>query len=101
MHGQSEGADSKLIQVCIYKNKNIKCIWVHYHQKLGDTQLPGAQHYIGFSAGFTILHYAGKVSLSPIVWHYCMERASLFGWRGDLMHLVLCNNAHTVLMLSN
>ncbi|XP_065909782.1 unconventional myosin-Ie-like [Dysidea avara] len=43
MHAQSEGADSKLIQ------------------KLGDTQLPGAEHFVGFNAGFTVIHYAGKV----------------------------------------
>lgn len=44
MHGQSEGADLKLLQ------------------KLGDAGLPGANHYIGFAAGFTIVHYAGKVT---------------------------------------
>nr|WEL12767.1 myosin class I C [Halisarca dujardinii] len=43
MHGQSEGADLKLLQ------------------KLGEAGLPGANHYIGFAAGFTIVHYAGKV----------------------------------------
>lgn len=34
-----------------------------YLQKLGEVQLPGGrEHYIGFSAGFTIQHYAGKVT---------------------------------------
>ena len=31
-------------------------------QKLGEVQLPGREHYVGFSAGFTIHHYAGKVT---------------------------------------
>ncbi len=25
-------------------------------------QLPGKDHYVGFAAGFTIQHYAGKVT---------------------------------------
>lgn len=44
MHGQSEGADMKLLQ------------------KLAEAGLPGREHYIGFAAGFTIIHYAGKVT---------------------------------------
>jgi myosin-1 len=43
MHGQSEGADGKLLA------------------KLTQVQLPGSEHYVGFAAGFTIHHYAGKV----------------------------------------
>ena len=35
-------------------------------QKLGDAGLPGANHYIGFAAGFTIVHYAGKVCHSRL-----------------------------------
>ena len=32
-------------------------------QNLGEVQLPGGrEHYVGFSAGFTIQHYAGKVT---------------------------------------
>ena len=31
-------------------------------QKLAEVQLPGREHYVGFSAGFTIHHYAGKVT---------------------------------------
>ncbi|XP_064390451.1 unconventional myosin-Ie-like [Halichondria panicea] len=44
MHGQSEGADGKLLE------------------KLNEVQLPGREHYVGFAAGFTIQHYAGKVT---------------------------------------
>lgn len=31
-------------------------------QKLGGEPLPGKEYYVGFSGGFTIQHYAGKVS---------------------------------------
>ena len=31
-------------------------------QKLQGVQLPGHEHYVGFSAGFTVQHYAGKVT---------------------------------------
>ncbi|XP_019852528.1 PREDICTED: unconventional myosin-Ie, partial [Amphimedon queenslandica] len=44
MHGQSEGADIKLVE------------------KLGGEPLPGKEYYVGFSGGFTIQHYAGKVT---------------------------------------
>lgn len=44
MHGQSEGADGKLLE------------------KLSQVGLPGQEYYIGFSAGFTVVHYAGKVT---------------------------------------
>lgn len=30
-------------------------------QKLGGEPLPGKEYYVGFSGGFTIQHYAGKV----------------------------------------
>lgn len=35
---------------------------MHGLQKLAQVQLPGSEHYVGFSAGFTIQHYAGKVT---------------------------------------
>ncbi|KAL5481739.1 hypothetical protein EMCRGX_G021967 [Ephydatia muelleri] len=44
LHGQSEGADVKLLE------------------KLGQVDLPGREYYVGFAAGFTITHYAGKVT---------------------------------------
>ncbi|XP_065836979.1 unconventional myosin-Ie-like [Oscarella lobularis] len=44
LHAQSDGADIKVLE------------------KLGQAALPGNQHYVGFSAGFTVQHYAGKVT---------------------------------------
>ncbi|XP_065188525.1 unconventional myosin-If-like [Sycon ciliatum] len=44
MHAQTDGADSKLLE------------------KLMGATLPGANHFNLFSAGFTVQHYAGKVT---------------------------------------
>ena len=38
---------------------------LHSHlctQKLFEVQLPGQEHYVGFASGFTVQHYAGKVT---------------------------------------
>lgn len=43
LHAKSDGADAKLLQ------------------KLGES-MGTHEHYTGFSAGFTIMHYAGNVT---------------------------------------
>lgn len=49
LHAQSDGADEKFLE------------------KLGQSSLPGGmEHYVGFAGGFTILHYAGKVTYESV-----------------------------------
>ncbi|KAI6652209.1 Unconventional myosin-Ie-like isoform X2 [Oopsacas minuta] len=67
LHAQSEGADEKFLE------------------KLGQTSLPGGhEHYVGFAAGFTVLHYAGKVTYESV--NFCdRNRDVLFKDIIDLM----------------